>query len=165
MLASRFDENMTDSDLDHFASSLKKSAFTHKDVMRCYSIYMRNEYQKKKDNPLFQATHDGFIRQRAGGKRIPVRWSQAEVDALLEGVKTLGKGNWSKIVQTYPNVFGPTARTGRDLKKKWSTLKKKVGKMAASSSVNKANAGNNTNYVKFVNSNENNGNRNHSQEG
>ena len=121
----RFDESMAPAELDVFASTLKKTSFTHKDVMRCYSIYMRNEYQKNKDNPSFQANQDSFIRQRSGGKRIPMRWSEQEVEALKEGVQTLGKGNWAKIIEMYPTIFGPTARTGRDLKKKWIGLESK----------------------------------------
>lgn len=119
----RYDESATDADLDAFVATLKHQEFTHKDVTRCYSIYMRNEYHKNKDNPNHEIEVLG--RMRAGGKRIPVRWSEQETDALRSGVAKLGKGNWAKIIDMYPDIFGPTARTGRDLKKKWISLENK----------------------------------------
>jgi len=50
-------------------------------------------------------------------------WDAQEVEALLEGVKELGLGNWTLILKTYRNVFKPT-RISSDLKDKWRNLNK-----------------------------------------
>ena len=126
----RFDESTTEADLEAFVQTLQHQKFTHKDVMNCYSIYTRNEYQKNKDNPT--PSTEFYGRQRAGGKRIPIRWSQEEINALQDGVATFGKGCWAQIIELHSHIFGPTARTGRDLKKKWTSLEKSKEKQLSS---------------------------------
>ena len=114
----------SEEDIDSFISTLPQTFFTHMDVMRCYSILLRNEYSQNKD--LTQIHHtEPIIRQINDGKRVPMRWSTIEIDALRQGVEKYGKGNWSKILALFPSVFGPTGRTGRDLKKKWLGIENK----------------------------------------
>lgn len=117
------DEIVPDAELEAFIAQLKKRTFTHRDVTRCYSTFVKNEYHRNDDN--IQQPTEIYGRQRSGGKRIPVRWSEQETEALKEGVSKLGKGNWSRIIGLYPDIFGPTARTGRDLKKKWNSIEMK----------------------------------------
>ncbi|KAK8866623.1 hypothetical protein M9Y10_009589 [Tritrichomonas musculus] len=112
-----------DAELEAFIGSLKKRSFTHQDVTHCYSTFVKNEYHQNDDN--VQQQPEIYGRQRSGGKRIPIRWSEQETEALKEGVARLGKGNWSRIIGLYPDIFGPTARTGRDLKKKWISIESK----------------------------------------
>lgn len=117
------DEIIPDAELENFIQSLKKRNFTHKDVTRCYSTFVKNEHHRNDDN--IQQPQEIYGRQRSGGKRIPIRWSEQETEALKEGVAQFGKGNWSRIIGLYPDIFGPTARTGRDLKKKWNSIEMK----------------------------------------
>ncbi|KAH0789191.1 Myb-like DNA-binding domain containing protein [Histomonas meleagridis] len=118
------DTPITDAEIDTFIATLPHQTFTHMDVMRCYSIYMKNEFSAKKDTP--QIHHpEPVTRMISDGKRIPMRWSTIEIDALRSGVEKHGKGNWAKILGDYHTIFGPTGRTSRDLKKKWLGLENK----------------------------------------
>lgn len=118
-----FDGNISEADLDRFAASLPVKFFSHQNLMRCYSEYMKNEFKSSRET--LQASAESYSRQISGGKRVPMRWSDNEVEALKNGVQLFGKGNWTKILDTYNHIFGPTARTGRDLKKKWASLEGK----------------------------------------
>lgn len=107
--------------IDEFVESLPVRLFTHRDVCRCYSIYLRNTYREAGEVPEMHVV-DQVNRQVVDGKRVPLRWSPAEIEALRAGVEKFGMRNWSKILGSYPLIFGPTGRTGRDLKKKWLSL-------------------------------------------
>lgn len=124
--------DIPDAEIEEFIRSLRKRSFTHRDVTRCYSMFVKNEYQQNDD--IVQQPQEIYGRQRAGGKRIPIRWSEQETEALKEGVARFGKGNWSRIIGLYPDIFGPTARTGRDLKKKWNSIENKNNNQKAHSS-------------------------------
>lgn len=118
-----FDGNVSEAELDRFAASLPVKFFSHQNLMKCYSEYVKNEYKSMLETPTGSA--EPYSRQISGGKRVPMRWSDTEVEALKNGIQLFGKGNWTKILDTYNHIFGPTARTGRDLKKKWLSLNMK----------------------------------------
>ena len=107
--------------LNEFIQRLPRLHFTHQDLCKCYSIYMKNEYQLNKNEPVIHPVEQKN-RQYVDGKRVPIRWSSVEIEALRMGVEKFGKGNWSKILGNFPTIFGPTGRTGRDLKKKWLSI-------------------------------------------
>ena len=115
---------MNEKTIDEFIESLPIQHFTHKDVCRCYSICLRNEYRLTGEIPIAHVIEQAN-RQVVDGKRVPIRWSSTEIEALKAGVGKFGMRNWSKILGDYPLIFGPTGRTGRDLKKKWLSLESK----------------------------------------
>ncbi|XP_030496626.2 uncharacterized protein LOC115712485 [Cannabis sativa] len=53
-------------------------------------------------------------------RRKVKRWSLLEEDALRDGVKKYGKGNWKLILNTYHDLF--EERTEVDLKDKWRNM-------------------------------------------
>uniref|UniRef100_A0A803QV43 Uncharacterized protein n=1 Tax=Cannabis sativa TaxID=3483 RepID=A0A803QV43_CANSA len=53
-------------------------------------------------------------------RRKVKRWSLLEEDALRDGVKKYGKGNWKLILNTYHELF--EERTEVDLKDKWRNM-------------------------------------------
>ena len=110
--------------LNEFIQRLPRLHFTHQDLCKCYSIYMKNEYHLNKNEPVVHVIEQKN-RQIVDGKRVPIRWSSVEIEALRMGVEKYGKGNWAKILGNYPTIFGPTGRTGRDLKKKWLSIENK----------------------------------------
>jgi hypothetical protein len=112
----RYSEDTTEEDLDRFVASLPQKFFTHKDVMRCYSIFQRNEYQRAIRNPSFR--HEP---PESKARKQRKTWSKSELEALKGGVDRLGR-NWVGIIKAFPSVFGPTARTAGDLEKKWNRL-------------------------------------------
>ena len=58
-----------------------------------------------------------------GGLRQPRRlWSADEVEALRNGVRILGEGNWSAILKLSRDTF--TGRTSVNLKDKWRNMNK-----------------------------------------
>jgi hypothetical protein len=116
----RYSEDATEEDLDRFVASLPQKFFTHKDVMRCYSIFQRNEYQRAIRNPAAPPP----VRQQPPEQKARKQrriWSKAELEALKVGVERIGR-NWVGIIKAFPAVFGPTARTAADLEKKWNRL-------------------------------------------
>lgn len=118
-----FDANTTDSDIDRFVQSLPINFINHLELCNCYAKFNRDEFKLNQNTP--QQSSETFIRQVSGGKRVPMRWSDSEIEALKDGVQAFGKGNWTKILDAYNHVFGPTGRNGRDLKKKWISLEGK----------------------------------------
>lgn len=59
-------------------------------------------------------------RAHALPRRKTVRWSSAEVDGLLEGVREHGVGKWAAILRS--SAAFNTVRTSVDLKDKWRNL-------------------------------------------
>jgi hypothetical protein len=110
----RFTDSTTEADVDRFVQSLPEQFFTHKDVMRCYSIFQRNEYEKS-------------IRNTGGPRQSKRPWSEAEVGALTQGVMRYGEGHWLTILKAFPAVFAPANRTGADLERQWAAIGKSAG--------------------------------------
>ena len=52
-----------------------------------------------------------------------VMWTETEVNALREGVRICGAGNWVEILRRSPNQFHPSRRPA-DIKDKHRTLEK-----------------------------------------
>lgn len=57
----------------------------------------------------------------SGGVHKRVRWTQEEVDNLIEGVQEYGKGSWAEILAAFE--FND-CRTSVNLKDKWRNLEK-----------------------------------------
>lgn len=72
-------------------------------------------------------------RSHALPRRKTVRWSSAEVDGLLEGVREHGVGKWAAILRSSP-CFNPV-RTSVDLKDKWRNLAAHVRALALQTSL------------------------------
>jgi hypothetical protein len=60
------------------------------------------------------------------GKRKKVLWTQAEQDALIEGVKMYGTGNWAAIRTQFAEIFDPNMRRPADLKDKYRVLQRQA---------------------------------------
>ena len=117
----RFTEDTTQKEIDNFVSSLSEKFFTHKDVMRCYSIYQRREFHRNASSlkPVEHPSHGPTsIPKRTKQRKL---WNEDEVEALKQGVEKHGK-NWSCILKEFPTVFGPNGRAAKDLDKKWQRL-------------------------------------------
>lgn len=122
----RFSEDSTQESIDRFISSLPEQFFTHKDVMRCYSIFQRREFHRNAHTfqpaPLANSTPDvSSPKPRKKAKR----WTEQEIEALKQGVAKYGKGSWLEILKEFPAAFGPNARNASDLEKKWQRLASK----------------------------------------
>ena len=116
----RFSEDTTQENIDRFVSSLPEVFFTHKDVMRCYSIYQRREFHRNAHS--FQPAQSPAIESPTSKSRKKVRrWTDHEIEALKHGVAKHGK-HWLEILKEFPTVFGPNARSANDLEKKWQRL-------------------------------------------
>jgi hypothetical protein len=125
----RFTEDTTKEELNQFISSLPEQFFTHKDVMRCYSIFQRNEFHRNaRAQQLGQGPTQGSDEKSRATKR---RWTDVETEALKRGVEQFGAGEWVAILKAFPTVFGPAGRTAKDLDRKWTALVAK-GNTAAS---------------------------------
>jgi hypothetical protein len=81
----RYTDLTTENDLAQFVQSLPRQFFTHKDVMRCYSIFQRNEYERSLRRPIPPPA-------TAQGWPLKCPWSNAELDALKAGVSQFGPG-------------------------------------------------------------------------
>lgn len=106
---------MSEKDLSNFVQSLEVQQFTHKDVMKCYSIYMKNEYtnSKKKGSPAKNSNQT---------KRTQIKWSEEEVNALKSGVEKFGN-NWKQIFEENIELFTQNGRSVKNLRKKYASLK------------------------------------------
>jgi hypothetical protein len=58
-------------------------------------------------------------------RRADIPWNQAEVTAILSGIKQFGIGRWREIRDQFENVFKQNGRTSRDLCSKYWQLKRK----------------------------------------
>lgn len=57
-------------------------------------------------------------------KRAPaIPWNEDEENALIEGLKKYGLGNWAKIHSRYIHVFEVNGRSSSDLSKKWLRMR------------------------------------------
>ena len=98
----RYDSDTTEADIDDFVKTLGCSRIKHKEIVKCYSIFLKNEYfnfLKNNDN----------------------NWCEIELNCLTEGVRMCGK-DFDKVLQCYSAVFGPKGRTSSDLQNKWEEL-------------------------------------------
>ena len=117
----RFSEDATEKDIDNFIASLPETFFTHKDVMRCYSIYQRREFHRNAHalKPTEQRLPETPAQKKRKERKV---WNENEVEALKQGVEKHGVKNWTAILKEFPTVFGPNGRTAKDLDKKWQRM-------------------------------------------
>jgi hypothetical protein len=116
----RFTEDTTKEELSQFISSLPEQFFTHKDVMRCYSIFQRNEFQRNaRAQQLGTVQASSTEDKPRPAKR---RWTDVEIEAIKRGVERFGAGDWIAVLKAFPTVFGPSGRTAKDLERKWAAL-------------------------------------------
>lgn len=99
----RYDKETTEADIDRFVDSLGWARLRHRDVVRCYSIYMRNECAD------FLASANSSA------------WSKIEVECLTEGIRLYDE-DFERILASYPAVFGVKGRSADDLRRKWAEL-------------------------------------------
>lgn len=119
----RFDESMTQEDLDGFIAGLPMQRFTHADLMHCYSCLIRNDYEKSKAvKPLQPIKESPPARASSRGCK---KWNQREIDALVEGIAKFGKGKWGLILSNNAEIFQENTRTAKDLGSKWKSIEKK----------------------------------------
>jgi hypothetical protein len=118
----RFCEDTSKEELNEFISSLPEQFFTHKDVMRCYSIYQRNEFQRNGRAQQFGHSMPRPELPEEKPRVVKRRWTEIEVEALKRGVAQFGRGNWIAVIKAFPMVFGPNARTAKELERKWTAL-------------------------------------------
>eukprot|EP00041_Stephanoeca_diplocostata_P007917 m.113647 g.113647 ORF g.113647 m.113647 type:complete len:215 (+) comp17092_c0_seq3:1636-2280(+) len=59
--------------------------------------------------------------QTGKARRVRRPWTEEQVDALKQGVKEFGVGQWRQIAERYFDKS--TIKSGRDLKDKWRNLK------------------------------------------
>lgn len=120
----RYSDEASAEDIDKFVSSLPETFFSHKDVMRCYSIFERNEFHRMaRSIPTTQfKTHTTESVPAAPKQRKQRRtWTENEIETLKQGVSRFGK-NFSAILKANPSVFGPNSRTTNELEKKYNQL-------------------------------------------
>lgn len=121
----RYSDEASSEEIDKFVKSLPETFFSHKDVMRCYSIFERNEYHRAaRCLPVnTKATEPASTPPKPRKQRRV--WTDQEIEALKQGVSRFGKKNFSAILKAYPSIFGPSGRTCSQLEKKWSQLTSK----------------------------------------
>ena len=111
----RYSDNMSQKDFDAFVQTLEIQQFTHKDVMRCYSIFMKNEYAHSKTGKLSPSVKPTPTKRSK-------KWTEEEIEALRDGVERFGIGNWTKILENNQELFSINNRTAQNLQKKWNNL-------------------------------------------
>ena len=62
-------------------------------------------------------------REIKGGQRVHIRWDESETNALIQGIREFGIGDWKTIRDKYSGVFDKNKRTKMDLSRRWQTLK------------------------------------------
>jgi len=88
-------------------------------------------------------------------KRKRIKWTEEESNALEEGVKTFGLGNWSKILEEYKSKFHKNRRT-RDLRVKWRYISKKIQDGQSENPSQSTDNENNQSQINISQDNENN---------
>jgi hypothetical protein len=74
---------------------------------------------------------DDSVMRPPQAKRQKKKWSDGETQALIDGVRKHGEGNWATIRDEYWHVFSENDRRGADLKDKWRVIKKQALKAEA----------------------------------
>lgn len=64
-------------------------------------------------------------RKKTNGKRIPIPWTKEEINAIKEGIKKYGLGQWAKIKSLNQEIFARNGRTSHDISDKFRSLKNK----------------------------------------
>mmetsp|Transcript_2169 Transcript_2169/g.4111 ORF Transcript_2169/g.4111 Transcript_2169/m.4111 type:complete len:552 (-) Transcript_2169:29-1684(-) len=67
---------------------------------------------------------DQYATAKPGKRRRkkPIPWTDAETEALMEGIELYGLGHWARILMHFSNVFEPNARTSVSLKDRYRNI-------------------------------------------
>lgn len=125
----KFTEETSQEDLINFAHSLSPGQLKYKDVLAVYgehythAIYS-NHFVMKFSPRYFQKKKKNHVQrsmpvEKPVFKNIAPKWTEAEIEALRNGVKEFGLGKWKEIYYSNKKIFEKNMRTPEKLKRKY----------------------------------------------